>query len=153
VPEQLALAEQVQDLILVDDLDRPALNDAQVLDRPLALGEDHAALGVVLGLRRHGQALDVVLRERVEGWVRPQKAGYVSGVARLRGRVAQPEPGAAVCGAPADASCPIISAHFSPIIIVVMHGLIAGRNGRIEPSQTRSPATPRTRKRGSQTAC
>ena len=45
-----------------------------------------------------------------------------------------------------------MSAHFSPTIIVVMQGLIAGKNGRIEPSAIRSPLTPRTRSRGSTTA-
>ena len=52
----------------------------------------------------------------------------------------------------ARASWISMSAHFSPIIIVVMHGLIAGRNGMIDPSATRSPWTPRTRRRGSTTA-
>jgi hypothetical protein len=45
-----------------------------------------------------------------------------------------------------------MSAHFSPIIIVVMQGLIAGRNGMIEPSAIRRPWTPFTRSRGSTTA-
>ena len=44
------------------------------------------------------------------------------------------------------------SEHFSPIIIVVMHGLIAGRNGMIDPSAIRSDLTPFTRSRGSTTA-
>lgn len=43
----------------------------------------------------------------------------------------------------------IMSAHFSPIIMVVMHGLTAGRNGMIDASATRSPVTPLTRSIGS----
>ena len=49
----------------------------------------------------------------------------------------------------ARASSLTMSAHFSPIIIVVMHGLMAGRNGMIDPSAIRSPSTPFTRSRGS----
>jgi hypothetical protein len=45
-----------------------------------------------------------------------------------------------------------MSAHFSPIIMVVMHGLIAGRNGMIDPSAMRRPRTPFTRSAGSTTA-
>ena len=56
------------------------------------------------------------------------------------------------CGALARSSALIICAHFSPIIIVVMHGLIAGRNGMIDPSAIRSPRTPFTRRPGSTTA-
>jgi hypothetical protein len=46
----------------------------------------------------------------------------------------------------------IRSAAFSPIIMQVMLGLIAGRNGMIDASATRRPCTPRTRSCGSTTA-
>src|SRR5918992_1587299 len=39
----------------------------------------------------------------------------------------------------------IRSAHFSPIIMVVMHGLTVTSDGITEPSTTRSPRTPLTR--------
>ena len=55
------------------------------------------------------------------------------------GAVRQTVAGGASCSAGRPASSLIMSEHFSPIIIVVMHGLIAGRNGRIEPSAIRSP--------------
>lgn len=35
-----------------------------------------------------------------------------------------------------------MSAHFSPIIIVVMHGFTEIRSGIAEPSATRRPSTP-----------
>ena len=47
------------------------------------------------------------------------------------------------------ASSRIMSAHFSPIIMVVRHGLTATRNGIAEPSATRSASIPFTRSRAS----
>ena len=72
--EQLALAEQIEHAPVEHDLDCAAAHDAQVLDRPGALGEDRRAGGVELVLGRRGHALDVGVVERVERRVAAQEA-------------------------------------------------------------------------------
>ena len=77
---------------------------------------------------------DVGVVERVERRVVAQEVGDLG-----RRGGGQPLARASLDGWAERASWISMSAHFSPIIIVVMHGLIAGRNGMIEPSATRSP--------------
>ena len=93
-----------------------------------------------------GDASDPVCAERVKRRVVQQDPDYVG--RRGVGCAQTTAGGAAVC-ASCRASSLSRSAHFSPTIIVVMHGLIAGRNGRMDPSAMRSERTPRTRRRGS----
>ena len=77
-----------------------------------------------------------------------RKPDYVGGAARV---ALKPPPAGRRPALPAERllsrSCAL-----PPTIIVVMHGLIAGRNGRMDPSAMRSERTPRTRRRGSTTA-
>ena len=69
--EQLPLAEQIEDATVVDDLDRPAAHDAQVLHRLGPLGDDRRSGSVELDLHRRGNAVDDVGLERVERRVLP----------------------------------------------------------------------------------
>ena len=147
LPEELADAQQVEHAPVQDELDGAAAHDAQVPDRLGALGEDRRAGRVVLDLGGGGDAPDIGVVERVERRVVAQEVGDLG-----RRGGGQPLARASLDGWAERASWISMSAHFSPIIIVVMHGLIAGRNGMIEPSATRSPCTPRTRRRGSTTA-
>src|SRR5207248_2451416 len=124
----------VQHASVVNELDRSGADHAQVLDGLGALREDRRAGAMELDLRGRRNALERRALERVERWMLTQEAGDLR---RRRRDLVQTAAGGAACSTGRRASCLIISAHFSPTIIVVMHGLMAGRNGRIEPSATR----------------
>ena len=99
-----------------------------------SLGEDRRAGRVDLDLRGGRHALHVSVVERVERRVVAQEVGDLG-----RRGGGKPLARAALDFWAERASLISMSAHFSPIIIVVMHGLIAGRKGMIDPSATRSP--------------
>src|SRR5581483_11550723 len=122
---------------------------AQVLDRPCPLRDDRRPGAMELHLDHGGHTLHLLRRQRVERRVLSEKPRDFR---RGRRRGAQAIAGGATGSAGISVSRLIRTAHFSPTIIVVMQGLIAGRNGRIEPSATRRALTPRTRSCGSTTA-
>src|SRR5690348_3021228 len=120
-----------------------------MLERLRALRDDRHPRPVKLNFGRRGHPGDSVGLEGVERRVIPQEAGYLR---RRGGVVVHTVAGGATCATPGRASSLSMSAHFSPTIIVVIHGLMAGRKGSTEPSAIRSASTPRTRRRGSTTA-
>src|SRR5690349_8501845 len=77
MPEELALAEHVENLTVVDQLDRPAPHDPQMLERLLALAEDRRAPGEELHLDRPRDLLQLLLSEIVERSVATQELDYV----------------------------------------------------------------------------
>jgi hypothetical protein len=85
----------------------------------------------------------VAATPRAAGGHTPAGAGAPPPATPLPGR---PQRGPAERGARPEAT---MSAHFSPIIIVVMHGSTGGRNGITDASATRNPVTPLTRGCGS----
>ena len=62
MPEELALAEHVQNLTAIHQLDGPAPHDPHVLERLLSLAEDRRAPGEELHLDRSRDLLQRFLR-------------------------------------------------------------------------------------------
>ena len=77
VAEQLALAEEIEDAAVENDLDRARPDDPQVFNGLGALREDRRAGAVEFDLRRRGHAFDLAIIERVERRMLVEKAGYL----------------------------------------------------------------------------
>jgi hypothetical protein len=93
VTEQLALAETVEHLGAVAQLDRAAADDADVLAGRRALVEDHRALAEELDLGVGGDLLDLRLAELVKRLVSRQELGDVVHRPILAYRIASPSGG------------------------------------------------------------
>lgn len=75
MPEQLTLAQQIENTTIVNDFDLPAADDPQVLERVGPLGDDGVAGSVKLDLSRRGDALGGAGGKRIERRILPQEAG------------------------------------------------------------------------------
>ena len=75
--EELTLAEHVQHLAAIHELDGPAPHNPHVLQRLLPLTEDRHAGGEELHLHRPRELLQGVFRQIVEGCVPAQELDYV----------------------------------------------------------------------------
>src|SRR5581483_5373294 len=85
VPEELPLAQHVEDSLVVGELDLPAADDPDMLEVSLALPEHGLAGGSEFDLDRGREVLERVLRKRVERLVTREELDYV-----VHGRVRSP---------------------------------------------------------------
>ena len=77
MPEELTLAQDVEHLPAIEELDRASPHHPHVLHRLLPLAEDRRAGGEELHLSRPREFLQRLLREVVERSVPPQELDYV----------------------------------------------------------------------------